>query len=1349
MTEAVFPERRTRSQLTLPDEILQIPEFSPLKGARTALRNNAHNLTPSPSDDSDDELLLSPGKHGKQSSSSKRSASPPPQDEYALGPGPSEGRELKRTKRDLPPPKGNESHSDSLKGSNALRQRLLSTHTRTHSDSNVATFQRPSRKRSATTSKKPSSTISASPPPTLFSPTTTTPKKNRAQSVPLFPSTHDLPRIDFRNIPPSPKRSRSPSRSPSKEAEMKQRIPSAMFVGSSSLPTIHDEVGNNMDVDQDKAVTVEAGQISTEDKATASVEADQTSTKAEQGMPLLTHVQTAIIEPGIPTPYTPSTSVIPSLPTIPATPVSQSFDKLLSLSPLTPLPETPLPPRKTPYEGTEDRFAINPGWDLGPTEDTTTSSQILIPPPPIAPSTSRSRLPRPSIAPPPVPAQSSRFGTMGPPALPAKSKNLIVPTRNPIKVPRNAFDVLMGKTPLEAKENSEKNKGKARQNPVKPMPSNLFSSSSGAKLSVAAPSSSQSKVKMKNKMRPKGKSKPEKPHVIAPISDEEDEEEDISDPWRTTEVKTVTEPESELEIKRPSVELLQPSKPVKRTTAVERPLVEQALMNPPPANTRNEMEPMFEMPIQDAAMEDKAPKVEATPNIEAAQDNSRIPSEDEVIPETPPQTTPESPKESGSSTVESTVQKSSVTPQDEIIPETPPRTTRRTPPGAEELVTEENKEQEKSQGEPADSRPPSRIRASKLPLGKKKQPIAVPPASRVTRSVSNMKTGKEVEVLQPRTSGKATKSVGAKRKLPGTVTKPVVVPPVDSSRDDAETDVFMDVAEDTTQLFSGSPMKLDSSPAKTPKRKAPVKSPMKFSLGKPMSSPSPTKVARSSTLFSSKPTINMGASSSLSTLSNALEKLRMPAPSRPSTSMGFNRDAAGNNDDGLEKSKDDTAVGRASLGMGQPARGLKRSSTVGNSFKVPNPAASSSKVSTSLGKDLVHKSLAMFMSNKGGIAKTGTGSLIRGTGKTTGLGSKSIFGVGGGLRRTISKKTTLPVVIGSPVKGGGVEGTEEGEDEEGQDRQTQGSDDADVFMATTSTTSTSLTLDNLDPETFEKGKGKEQSSSKLSDASRRVSMVSHALSQSLNMPPPPPHTRGLMGPPATPPSGRRSASSSYPSTSAGENSPSTGTRSSARIAKAAEQMKTKPGADGHVSAGKKGLTPPPNPAVEALKVLKDCVIFVDVKTDDGEEAGSLFVEMLEGVGARVLTRVGQTCTHIVYKNGLMSTVTRYRLLRDPKPFVVGIGWVVECVEQRKRVGEEDFLVVLDGTHVAGVNKRRRSMLPRLLATELSFRSETEKDENCEADQSIDGSNSSITMDDDLAPLERARRRKSLMTGPKA
>lgn len=54
------------------------------------------------------------------------------------------------------------------------------------------------------------------------------------------------------------------------------------------------------------------------------------------------------------------------------------------------------------------------------------------------------------------------------------------------------------------------------------------------------------------------------------------------------------------------------------------------------------------------------------------------------------------------------------------------------------------------------------------------------------------------------------------------------------------------------------------------------------------------------------------------------------------------------------------------------------------------------------------------------------------------------------------------------------------------------------------------------------------------------------------------------------------------------------------------------------------------------------------------------------------------------------------LLDNPKPHVVGIAWVVECVEQRARVDETDFLVNIEQASIAGssTGKRRRSMVPK-------------------------------------------------------
>ncbi|TFY50618.1 hypothetical protein EVG20_g11419, partial [Dentipellis fragilis] len=160
---------------------------------------------------------------------------------------------------------------------------------------------------------------------------------------------------------------------------------------------------------------------------------------------------------------------------------------------------------------------------------------------------------------------------------------------------------------------------------------------------------------------------------------------------------------------------------------------------------------------------------------------------------------------------------------------------------------------------------------------------------------------------------------------------------------------------------------------------------------------------------------------------------------------------------------------------------------------------------------------------------------------------------------------------------------------------------------------------------------------------------------------------------------------------------------------------------------------------------------------EGDDAGALFVDMLKGLGARVIGRAGQSCTHIVYKNGQSSTLTKYRSMPDPKPFVVGIAWVVECVEQRKRVDEDRFLVDLEFVNVAGGNKRRRSMLPKHMFADMSTPmrpppvpsgsgsggTPSTADSSMEANMSMDSSESSATSsrlgadDDDNLPAARA------------
>ncbi|KAL8280123.1 hypothetical protein RQP46_007453 [Phenoliferia psychrophenolica] len=113
-------------------------------------------------------------------------------------------------------------------------------------------------------------------------------------------------------------------------------------------------------------------------------------------------------------------------------------------------------------------------------------------------------------------------------------------------------------------------------------------------------------------------------------------------------------------------------------------------------------------------------------------------------------------------------------------------------------------------------------------------------------------------------------------------------------------------------------------------------------------------------------------------------------------------------------------------------------------------------------------------------------------------------------------------------------------------------------------------------------------------------------------------------------------------------------------------------------------------------VLAGVIAFVDVRTGDGDDAGMIFVDMLKSMGARVTTRPTLTLTHIVYKAGRPGTLHRFRAHPDPKPFLVGISWVVRCAEVGSRVDEKQYVVESGKEQV--FQKKRRSMEPKALAS---------------------------------------------------
>ena len=443
------------------------------------------------------------------------------------------------------------------------------------------------------------------------------------------------------------------------------------------------------------------------------------------------------------------------------------------------------------------------------------------------------------------------------------------------------------------------------------------------------------------------------------------------------------------------------------------------------------------------------------------------------------------------------------------------------------------------------------------------------------------------------------------------------------------------------------------------------------SPNKPVSLPAPRPAWNASAGSPTKPrSSSVKPASSLSTLSIALEKLAMPRPMRPNTSLGFssggNGKEQGEGDD--DAAKDDSAIGMrreglVALGLGVPPgpKMLKRSATVGDMSRdrqeilSPSKAAAHTQVISTAVPGSPMKGVeshdspskkrpsSMFALPIGPpsvrppakAAESSTKSVSRTFGVRVGLFGSSSGPTRNGLVKKASKKTSLPSVMASPVKGGGTM-VEESDLDQGEltDSNPIPENDGDVSMRSAGDLSVVMKdVENEDEHIRAQEKEKDRTRDVWkSNASTRASMASHSLTQSLsNIPRTPP--KGLMGPPRTP---TRAASATYPYSSSASKDQQQDQR---QAEPAAGSSKTAPsalgrvrrGEDGHVGAsrsarihaqerdavagsgGSEGKTVAPG----ALTVLKDCVIFVDVRTDGGDDAGGLFVDMLKGMGARV------------------------------------------------------------------------------------------------------------------------------------
>ncbi|KAJ8508880.1 hypothetical protein ONZ45_g8888 [Pleurotus djamor] len=1354
MSSNPFGERRTRSKFTLPTMDFSFQD-SPLKAAKSTLKQAGKNrkkseeassssqpATTEPShtqsnsdmqtadnDDTDDELLLSPGKrieksHASQSgangtgSSIKRPSSR--HDDYSshLSPAEPQSPSTRRSKRAR--------YALDALGETDKGKGKGPAHASSEPRPNTASRQKRKRTAAASTSKKPvSSATCAYEAPTIVL------GKLRASSVPLFSASFDpaIPHVDLNNPPPSPQRARS--RSASKERLPKLRITSNPFpVSQPRLEPIQDE--NLMDVDSLPPSHSEPIRLNLEEQ----------------------EISSPLTEPLSPVPLPPATSspdlehddetAVEGLPAVPAmSPLSPLTPAISSRSPspcrLSPLPDEPQP--------IQESLLTQPTVD----EDT--------PKPTVQERNGKTRLPRPTS----TMNLAAKLKEVASGANAGKPSNLRVESSKgkgvavtskpslPVNQPKpNAFDRLMAASQS------------ANQPKAKPRPSQVASSSKVQKPKILFGSQTKPvlaekpKVSMKSAMRKREKPKaaPKPPVLLLQPEDEEAPETAQRTP------SPVVEETSEDVSNAPApgaVEVVQEEPkqvPTPRLAGLFTPesTLSLSLFGTPPPEDTNDAEKEI-TPVVDA---------NSTPNIDVVMTSPHkdvsSPAADMTASMSPlssidsPMLEPDMPLAPEPVAVEPIVPLDQETPTSEAVlnavVEQAPIAGEPTVSQDQEIPTVSDVVVEQlpttTDGEPTiplDQEMP-------MPTTVPDAAVDPPPAAveQTPPSPRKRKRGPAAQRAAPSTSRRVTRSVSQQSK----------------PNPDAESDLQEDQQAAAPQQVVTSEAMEQSAPPEEPMVVSAPASPAKsvggrrrsMSLkggiaskipvpvtpakgGEPKSPTkparsSPSKIARSTSLR--LPRLSIHGASTLLALNDALDQLRMPPPpppARPSTSMGFSRDLEDDDDDVPTKGK---GKGKSTDDLDTVRDSMRRKSTVGSSALSNKGGITKAKPTS-----LTQKSMNNYFAPKPGSSSkpaTATRLAFPRPGGTRIFGSR--------VAPRASKKTTLPSVMHSPVKGGG-NGNNDDDNDAGDDIEVsqvtaRGPDvgsSSDVFIAPSPLVSRE-DVDEEVPVVLSAGSKRSKKLDGWRDNARRASMAFDSLNESLNSPNVAPEASGSMGPPETPPSHRSSTSAKEANQSTSSvpdvTPPGRVTRSATAKTAPGALGKTKAGSSGHVSSKKKEVEAE---APTSLDVLDDCIVFVDVRTDEGEDAGGLFLEMLQKLGARTLTRVGSTCTHIIYKNGLNSTVSRWRKLNN-KPAVVGITWVVDCAEQKTRVDETAYLIDLEGVNVAGVTKRRRSMLPKFLARELE--DDSPYQDGREDDVTPNASSGSINFEDDLAPLEIIRRR---------
>ncbi|KAH6634179.1 hypothetical protein B0J18DRAFT_415483 [Chaetomium sp. MPI-SDFR-AT-0129] len=129
-------------------------------------------------------------------------------------------------------------------------------------------------------------------------------------------------------------------------------------------------------------------------------------------------------------------------------------------------------------------------------------------------------------------------------------------------------------------------------------------------------------------------------------------------------------------------------------------------------------------------------------------------------------------------------------------------------------------------------------------------------------------------------------------------------------------------------------------------------------------------------------------------------------------------------------------------------------------------------------------------------------------------------------------------------------------------------------------------------------------------------------------------------------------------------------------------------------------------------LLRGAVVFVDVYTSEGEDASSIFVELLTQMGARCVptwawnpssgsesdSRV--EITHVVFKDGAKRTLEQVRVSGGVVQ-CVGVSWVLDCERDNEWLDEAPYSIDTSLVPRSKKSHRRKTMEPRAIANQHS------------------------------------------------